>query len=427
MKLCLHALLIAIAASCGSRVFAQDGMLDPTFRPRFNDEVGPILVQFDGKILVGGYFTEVNGKSAERLVRLNRDGSIDETFTASADHAVNSIVQWTNGQITVRGYFKHINGVPRNGIARLNEDGALDVTFVPATYNGFANLALQSDGRVIFGADTQLIRLNADGSRDDTFQVNAGRFDTIEYVTAHSNVIVIGGTFREINGGTEYRKVAKLNDGGYVLNQFRTYQENLGLGIEVALLMPNGSVIVGGTAFTRLSSHGRIDPAFLYWASNLPIVFALHHRSDRIVAGGRFDTSVGFPASYLVSVNLDGSMESSFAHSGPDAGVWTIAGLADGRLLIGGAFRKYFAVDQPFIARLLSDQPVLDQRRIAPDQVELSWPAAYTNFVLQSASGVPSTNWGNVPGTPLVVSNICYVTNTAAPGNQFFRLVKQEP
>ena len=53
-----------------------NGMLDLAFVPAFNAEVSSILVQVDGKILVGGTFTSYAGSPCPALVRLEPDGSL---------------------------------------------------------------------------------------------------------------------------------------------------------------------------------------------------------------------------------------------------------------------------------------------------------------------------------------------------------------
>jgi hypothetical protein len=64
------------------------------------------------------------------------------------------------------------------------------------------------------------------------------------------------------------------------------------------------------------------------------------------------------------------------------------------------------------------------EARPVPEGIETSWPAVYTNFVLQAAAALPSTNWITIPNTPVVMSNTCVVTNTITSGHQFFRLAK---
>ncbi|HLP77003.1 MAG TPA: hypothetical protein VK327_08795, partial [Candidatus Paceibacterota bacterium] len=120
-----------------------DGSLDPTFTLDAASEEWSSLVfaltpQTDGKILVGGVFSTLGGMAHEYLARLNADGSLDDGFTAGVRHSnpwlrpsVNSIVVQCDGKILIGGVFTHVNGQPRANIARLNADGSLDLTFNP--------------------------------------------------------------------------------------------------------------------------------------------------------------------------------------------------------------------------------------------------------------------------------------------------------
>lgn len=59
-----------------------DGSLDTSFGvgSGFNGDVNSIALQADGKIMVGGTFTAYNGFSAPNLIRLNANGSVDTGF-----------------------------------------------------------------------------------------------------------------------------------------------------------------------------------------------------------------------------------------------------------------------------------------------------------------------------------------------------------
>jgi hypothetical protein len=60
----------------------SDGSVDNTFSigTGFNNTVWVIKVQTDGKILVGGNYTQYNGNPHSNLIRLNSDGSVDNSF-----------------------------------------------------------------------------------------------------------------------------------------------------------------------------------------------------------------------------------------------------------------------------------------------------------------------------------------------------------
>jgi len=54
----------------------------------------------------------------------------------------------------------------------------------------------------------------------------------------------------------------------------------------------------------------------------------------------------------------------------------------------------------------------------------LSWPLPYTNFVLESAPSLLSTNWQRVPQTTKTNNGRCEVTLSADRAQCYFRLRK---
>ena len=95
----------------------------------FNGIVRAIEVQSDGKILIGGDFTEYNGIPFNHLVRLNSDFTIDETFmleiNTAFDDRVNDIKVDSTGDIVVVGAFTRFNNLDANGIVKLDSTGVL--------------------------------------------------------------------------------------------------------------------------------------------------------------------------------------------------------------------------------------------------------------------------------------------------------------
>ncbi len=66
--------------------------------------------------------------------------------------------------------------------------------------------------------------------------------------------------------------------------------------------------------------------------------------------------------------------------------------------------------------------PILAIERVASNVV-LSWPAATTNFVLESVTALPSSAaWVTVTNAPTVVGNKNTVTDAARGGSRFYRL-----
>ena len=124
-------LLVLIAAAVRGQS-ALDG-----FDPNANGTVRVVVVQPDGKILIGGDFTTLspNGGVAvtrNRIARLNPDGTLDTAFNPNANGAVYSIAVQADGKILAGGHFTNsIGGQTRNYIARLDATTGLADSFDP--------------------------------------------------------------------------------------------------------------------------------------------------------------------------------------------------------------------------------------------------------------------------------------------------------
>lgn len=186
----------------------SDGSIDSSFQTGlgFNNWVFSMALQTDGKILVGGGFSDYNGTPSNKIIRLNHDGSVDDNFNIGTGFSSNtlfgfiySIVLQNDGKILIGGYFTSYNGQIYNNIIRLNQDGNVDLTF--QTGIGFNNevtaIALQSDGKILVGgffdmyngqSVPNLVRLHGDGSLD----IDSIRKDDIKlYPNPASNHVVI--------------------------------------------------------------------------------------------------------------------------------------------------------------------------------------------------------------------------------------------
>ena len=152
----------------------------------YTNPAQPALI---GKIVIAGDFTQYNGTNRGRIARLNADGSLDTQFLRLAGGVTNGsilgLALQPDGRVLVAGTFTNINGVARNNLARLNSDGTIDPTFTIGTgANAQINaLALQPDGRVLIagdfttfngGAAPLVARLNTNGTLDATFNVGVG-------------------------------------------------------------------------------------------------------------------------------------------------------------------------------------------------------------------------------------------------------------
>jgi uncharacterized delta-60 repeat protein len=132
-----------------------DGSLDTGFSPVVDGPVNALAVQPDGAILAGGSFTTLDGQSCPGMGRLNADGTVDSEFitgVSGSNASVSSLVLQTDGKILVGGSFSALGGQSRANIGRLNADGTVDSLFNPGAGGSNASvysLALQADGSIL--------------------------------------------------------------------------------------------------------------------------------------------------------------------------------------------------------------------------------------------------------------------------------------
>src|SRR5262245_56218437 len=83
------------------------------------------------------------------------DQSFNPTAIGSAGTGVYAVVVQTDGRMVIGGNFDTVNGVSRQSLARLNSDGSLDTSFTTPVSTGAGNLvralALQADSKILVG------------------------------------------------------------------------------------------------------------------------------------------------------------------------------------------------------------------------------------------------------------------------------------
>ncbi len=109
-----------------------DGTFDTSFKLRTGAS-GPVWrlrLQPDGKIVAGGIFDTIGGRTSRKLARLNADGSNDTTFRPPHPNAdVNDLTCLPDGRLLISGNFTTVAGQNRRFLALLNPDGTLDSSF----------------------------------------------------------------------------------------------------------------------------------------------------------------------------------------------------------------------------------------------------------------------------------------------------------
>jgi uncharacterized delta-60 repeat protein len=407
----------------------SNGLADETFNPGTgaNGLVWSIAIQPDGKIIAGGWFTEMNGISRNRIARLNDDGSLDSTFNPGIgpDDLVFPVALQPDGKILIGGYFTHVDGVSRSYLARLNADGTLDESFVPASaVNAYVySIIVQPDGKILVGGGINethalLVRLNNDGSLDSTFNslindsginsmvlqpdgkllvagdVRVFRVDTNGTTDASFNCYpseiiqtialqadgkpIIGGQFYGVNGEV-WPYLARLNTDGSLDHTFNPLLYGYPPGIDCVGIQPDGQIMISGNfqrvhgqacnIMARLNPDGTLDPSFTPGTGISPYrVLTLATQPDgKALVGGVFDEIQNQGHQAIGRLNVDGSVDASF-NAGPIANtgsysqtnpvVYTVAVQKDGKIVMGGSFTNINGFTRNNIARLNADGSV---------------------------------------------------------------------
>ena len=325
-----------------------DGKPDPGFAPvllgsartpepggtLFYTMVNSILIQPDGRMVVGGDFATVNDVLRPHVARLNSDGSLDPTF-APAMGPDSEVGEWTglgcnamalqpDGKIVIAGQFWSVNGVRRGVVARLNPDGSLDTSFAPRPdekRNGYSivAVAVQADGRILVGGNgipfeggnAFLSRLNPDGSRDRTFRgAPGGGVNAVEVLP--DGKILIGGVFN-----TPRARIARLMPDGVVDGSFRTQPapnnivHDLAVQADGRVLIVGGFTSVGGKSrkyVARLGADGSLDETFDPGPGPNDLVMSVAlDPTGAVLLAGRFTSFADEPAPHLVRLRSDGT------------------------------------------------------------------------------------------------------------------------
>jgi uncharacterized delta-60 repeat protein/uncharacterized repeat protein (TIGR01451 family) len=344
----------------------------------FHDPVPyTMAVQSDGKIIIGGYFVRYNGVVKNRIARLNYDGTLDNSFEIGpnmtgnilGDNVVKSIIIQPDGKIIIGGFF-YDNAIFYGGIFRLNQDGSRDNSFMVGTNTNKSIdcMALQPDGKILIGglftsyngtSVNHIVRLNSNGTLDNTFNIGTGFDNNISCIALQADgKILVGGGFTSYNGIAK-NKIVRLNSNGTVDNTLKigtgfsqSYDWVTNIGIHY-----DGRILVSGNfnnyntqpvkSFFRLNPDGTIDRSFTAAIPASPQKFIILP-GDKILMGG-------LSLATLIRLNGDGSVDNNFITHSQNYDIQGITAQPDGRILVSGLFNNYQNKGYNKLFRIIGD------------------------------------------------------------------------
>jgi uncharacterized delta-60 repeat protein len=456
-------LLLSVAVLLAGGVAARGQSALDGFDPNANSVIFALVVQPDGKVLIGGQFTTLspNGGAtvaSHFIARLNPDGTLDTGFNPNPNFYVRAIALQADGKIVIGGDFTALspNGgtsVTRNSIARLNPDGTLDTAFNPNANATVVTLVVQTNGQILAGGNfntffpnngasvtrNRMARINMDGTIDAGFNPN-GNSELRSIAVQTDGKILVGGSFTIIGGQTR-NHIARLDATTGAADSF---DPNANSDVISIVVQADGKILAGGSfnssistptiggqtrnRIARLDATNGLADSFDPNANNTVSAIAVQ-ADGKILAGGFFGAgnSIGGQTRYsMARLDATNGLADSFdPNVGGGNTINKIVVQADAKILVGGGFTTLSpnggaTVTRNCIARL--EGTPLNIQFSANRNVVLSWATNFTGFTLEASTNLSMNVWSNVSPSSAVSGMFYVVTNAMSGPMHFYRL-----
>jgi uncharacterized delta-60 repeat protein len=347
-----------------------------------NSSVFDILVQSDGKIVVAGGFTYMNGSSALYIDRYNADGTPstfasgagNNTTTGTNDY-ITCLKELSNGDILVGGNFTRFDTQVQSRIAKIDADGFPVSSFVPGMGQGFNDVVnsidVQSDGKIIVGGlftdyagntVNRIARLTANGAYDNTFSIGTGFDAKVNKIKVLANdKILIAGDFTTYNG-TSVEGLVILNADGTLNTDFNLAGATIVIGGNVKVrnfeIQSDGKILIvpfiGGGRVYRINLDGTVDFTFTPFDFNTAITAICIQPDGKVIVGGQFTLFQNtIPVNKILRLNTNGSLDNTFTvGTGLNSRAFAIKVQSDNKILVGGEFTEFDGESMNYFGRL---------------------------------------------------------------------------
>lgn len=399
----------------------NDGSIDTSFNftsiigynvLNSNGYIYDMNLQSNGKILLGGEGINLNdctGDYCSKIVQINQDGTIDNTFDCKLVGTYTTVysIDSFNDFIIVSGQFTSVNFEPiyKGSIVKVLQNGLTDLSFNPnlgaeASSPIFGSSISLNDGNIVAVSRKSVNYVYPNGNTNGIYneRLTAGlvkitsdgsihQNDYTNFLTSNlsgncltkdnaSNLIISNGFTR------------KIGENGLINNSFAsTYSiitpNNVNIFVYDHAVQNDGKIIIGGNfrysylgnnsyrqRLMRVNTNGTLDTSFNvekgingtsvagtegYFISTIALL-----PNNKIILGGVFTNYNDNTVSNIVSLNSNGSFDSTFnSGTGFDNNVYKIIYQQDiDKLIVVGRFTSYNSSNSNYIIRLNSDGTV---------------------------------------------------------------------
>jgi uncharacterized delta-60 repeat protein len=240
---------------------------------------------------------------------------------------------------------------------RLNADGSLDNTFNYTTAHNFSStrIAMQGNRLIVGGSNSRVFRLNENGSEDASF--------TQQIITSTINEVIVQPDNKILY--CSERTVFRLNENGGLDSGFQMTPLTQN-GTQRMKLAPDGKIVVvtfsPNIPFRRLLTNGAVDPSFNQYVPTRGSTFAIQ-ADGGILVGDTTALDLGLLNNF-VRLNPDGTPDPTFNPGGigfqeilPGT-IRAIEPYPNGKIMLGGKFDVINDVPRRKLARLNADGAV---------------------------------------------------------------------
>jgi uncharacterized delta-60 repeat protein len=267
---------------------------------------------FNGKMLISGDFMKINNIETYGIAMLDKNGEPDEGFVLSKNPGkINQVKIFNDTTIFVS---------TGKSFLKLNASANIlkDFDYLNLNYQILKFIVLK-DGSIIATDANAMSKSRPDGSKDTTFNTGTGIDHTCTAVDfdMQGDKIIWGSDFNSFNGKTVH-KLIRLNSDGSLDQSFDIGSGPSGV-VFVTKVLTSGEIIAGGDFYTfnnanvsrrivKLSKNGEIDNSFL---NNLKYSAIQYPGPDTEIE--QIDSVIYIKNSASIyALNLDGSDNTEF-------------------------------------------------------------------------------------------------------------------